>query len=75
MPTTRAEESSLSSWAGPYVTEMLGQGQALANTPYQSYQGPLTAGPSTLQSQAYSGLGGLTAPTTCLLYTSDAADE
>ena len=62
--TTRAEESSLSSWAGPYVTEMLGRGQALASMPYQSYQGPLTAGPSTLQSQAYSGLGGLTPPTT-----------
>jgi hypothetical protein len=44
MPTFTAEESSLSSWAGPYVTEMLGRGQALAGMPYQAYMGPLTAG-------------------------------
>ena len=61
--TARAEESSLSSWAGPYVTEMLGRGQALANTPYTAYQGPLTAGESGLQTQAYQGLGSLYAPT------------
>ena len=35
--TIRAEESSLSSWAGPYVTEMLGRGQALAGLGYQQY--------------------------------------
>ena len=28
--TTRAEESALSSWAGPYVTDMLGRGKALS---------------------------------------------
>lgn len=56
-------ESSLSSWAGPYVTDMLGKGQALAQLPYQTYTGPLTAGPSNLQTQAFSGLAGLTLPT------------
>lgn len=56
-------ESSLSSWAGPYVTEMLGKGRALANLPYQAYTGPLTAGPSALQDQAFSGLASLTMPT------------
>lgn len=56
-------ESSLSNWAGPYVTEMLGRGQALANQPYQSYSGPLTAGQSGLQTQAFQGLAGLTIPT------------
>lgn len=56
-------ESSLSNWAGPYVTNMLGKGQALANAPYQTYTGPLTAGASDLQSQAFSGLAGLTIPT------------
>ena len=56
-------ESSLSNWAGPYVTNMLGQGAALANQPYQAYQGPLTAGESNLQSQAFQGIGGLTVPT------------
>ena len=61
--TTRAEESSLSSWVGPYVTEMLGRGQALAGAPYVGYQGPLTAGESALQTDAYAGLGALTAPT------------
>ena len=56
-------ESSLSSWAGPYVTEMLGRGQALATQPYQTYTGPLTAGPSGLQDIAYSGIANLNLPT------------
>ena len=54
--------STLSEWAGPYVTGMLGKTQALAETPYQTYQGPLTAGPSALQSQVFQGLGALTVP-------------
>jgi len=53
-------ESSLSSWAGPYVTDMLGKGQALGNMPYQAYTGPLTAGPSQAQSNAFQGVAGLT---------------
>jgi len=57
-----AEESSLSSWAGPYVTQMLGKGAALANLPYTPYEGPLSAGPSALQSQAFQGLGALQMP-------------
>ena len=52
-------ESSLSNWAGPYVTDMLGKGKALAQTPYQAYTGPLTAGSSALQNQAFTGLAGL----------------
>ena len=55
-------ESSLSNWAGPYVTEMMGRGQAIASTPYQAYTGPLTAGPSGLQEQAWSGIAGLQVP-------------
>ena len=58
----RAEESSLSSWVGPYVTDMLGRGAALADTPYQAYQGPLVTGPSELQTQAFQGLGSLGIP-------------
>jgi hypothetical protein len=50
---------SLANWAGPYVTNMLGQGQALANAPYQAYMGPLTAGPSALQESAFSTAQGL----------------
>ena len=58
-----AEESSLSSFAGPYVTEMLGRGEALASMPYQAYMGPLTAGQSGLQDTAFQGLAGLNVPT------------
>ena len=56
-------ESSLSNWAGDYVTNMLGKGQALSETPYQAYTGPLTAGASGLQQQAFQGVAGLTLPT------------
>jgi hypothetical protein len=42
---------------------MLGKGQALADMPYQAYTGPLTAGPSALQQQAFTGIGALQAPT------------
>jgi hypothetical protein len=47
---------TLSSYVAPYVTQMLGQGQALANAPMQTYQGPLTAGQSALQNQQFAGL-------------------
>lgn len=59
---TTVEESSLSSWAGPYVASMLGRGAAASNLPYTAYEGPLTAGPSALQSKAFTGLGALTVP-------------
>ena len=54
---------SLSGWAAPYVTSMLGKGEALSNQAYQGYGGPLTAGQSGLQTQAFQGLAGLTVPT------------
>jgi hypothetical protein len=60
---TVARESSLSSWAGEPVTGMIGRGQALSQTPYEAYTGPLTAGPSALQTQAFQGLSSLTLPT------------
>ena len=63
-PRETGTESSLSNWVGPYVTDMLGKGQALADEDYQSYQGPLTAGTSGLQNQAFSGIAGLSAPAT-----------
>ena len=55
-------ESNLSNWAGPYVTNMLGQGQALANMPYQAYMGQLTAGESPLQTSAFNTAAGLQTP-------------
>jgi len=54
---------SLSGWAAPYVTGMLAKGEALANQPYQAYGGPLTAGQSALQTQAFQGLAGINVPT------------
>jgi hypothetical protein len=56
-------ESSLSNWAGDYVTDMLGKGQALGNEGYNAYMGPLTAGASGLQDAAFQGLGNLSLPT------------
>jgi len=56
-------ESSLSNWAGEYVTDMLGRGQALASSDYQAYTDPLTAGPTAGQTSAFQGIAGLTIPT------------
>lgn len=56
-PLGTSTSSSLSPWAGDYVTNYLGKGQALAEAPYQSFQGPLTAGASGLQQQAFAGIG------------------
>lgn len=65
-PATSAQlgsSSSLSPWAGPYVTGMLGKGAALAGMDYVPYGGPLTAGESGLQQQAFKGLANLAVPT------------
>ena len=62
-PIVTGKESSLSNYVGPYVTEMLGKGAALANEGYNAYMGPLTAGESGLQTQAFEGLGSLALPT------------
>jgi hypothetical protein len=67
-------ESNLSNWAGPYVTNMLGQGQALANMPYQAYMGPLTAGQSSLQNQGFNAAAGLTTPTSLTSAAQTAGD-
>lgn len=50
-------QSTLSEWAGPYVTSMMGKAQALSEAPYQVYGGPLTAGESSLQQKYFQGLG------------------
>jgi hypothetical protein len=41
---------------------MLGKAQALSNKPYDAYGGPLTAGASTLQNNAFKGIGSLATP-------------
>ena len=58
-----SETESLAPWAAPYVTDMLGKGQALSNMPFTAYSGPLTAGQSGLQNTAFQGLANLTMPT------------
>ncbi len=77
VPLDRSTTSSLSPWAGEYVTNALGQGAALAAQPYQAYTGPLTAGASNLQQQAFAGASDLAAtgytPTTFSAGTFDAA--
>jgi hypothetical protein len=63
VPTgTTGTEQTLAGWTGDYVPNMLAQGQALANAPYQQYQGPLTAGASDLQNQAFNTATNLTTP-------------
>jgi hypothetical protein len=56
-------ESSLSNWAGDYVTDYLGKGKALGKMPYTGFDGPLTAGPSGLQTKGFEGLASLALPT------------
>jgi hypothetical protein len=60
--TMLGQSSSLSPFAGPYVGDMLGKGAALASMPYETYMGPLSAGQSQLQNQAFSGLANLAVP-------------
>lgn len=55
VPLDTSRTSTLSPWVGDYVTTALGQGAAMAAAPYQAYTGPLTAGPSGLQQQAFAG--------------------
>jgi hypothetical protein len=54
-----SQSSTLAPWAGEYVTTALGQGAAAADEPFQAYKGPLTAGPSALQQQAFAGAQGI----------------
>lgn len=62
LPAGSSNISGIAPFAQPYVAEYLGKAQALGNMPYQVYQGPLTAGPSALQTQAFKGIGSLAAP-------------
>ena len=56
VPLDTSKTSTLSPWAGDYVTNFLGQGAALANAPQQVFGGPLTAGASNLQQQGFAGI-------------------
>jgi hypothetical protein len=77
VPLDTSKTSSLSPWAGDYVTNFLAQGAALAKQPYQAYTGPLTAGASDLQQQGFAGISDVAAtgykPTTFTSGTFDTA--
>ena len=55
-------ETSPNTWAGGYMSDLLGKTQALTETPYQQYMGPLTAGASGLQEKMFTGLQGTAFP-------------
>jgi hypothetical protein len=57
--TDTSTSSTLSPWVGDLVTSTLGKAQSLADQPYQAYKGPLTAGASDLQNQAFAGASNL----------------
>ena len=61
VPLDTSKTSTLSPWAGDYITNFLGQGAALANAPQQIYGGPLTAGASDLQQQGFAGMSDVAA--------------
>jgi hypothetical protein len=58
-PASTSTTDVLSEYAGPLVSGMLSKGYAASNAPYQAYTGPLTAGASDLQNQAFAGASDL----------------
>lgn len=58
-PASTSTTNVLSEFAGPTVSSMLSKGYAASNAPYQAYKGPLTAGASDLQKQAFAGASDL----------------
>lgn len=53
------EQTSIPSYAKPYVEKMLGKTEALANAPYQTYQGERIAGFNPMQQQAFQSAANL----------------
>tara|TARA_E500000331_G_scaffold153897_1_gene149624 strand:- start:224 stop:2287 length:2064 start_codon:yes stop_codon:yes gene_type:complete len=73
-PVGVGRQGALAEFAGEYTTDLLGKGRAIAETPYEAYTGPLTAGESGLETQAFQGLAGLQAPETMGGYTPTTLD-
>lgn len=57
-----SQQQTISPYAQPYVSDLLGKTQAFTDQATPAYTGQLTAGPSYLQQQAWQGLSGLTLP-------------
>lgn len=67
MPTidsTGTTTTTLPAYSEPYITDMLGRGQALGNAPYQAYQGQRVAGLNDMQTGSNNSLYGLNAGAT-----------
>ena len=73
-PVGVGRQGALAEFAGEYTTDLLGKGRAIAETPYEAYTGPLTAGESVLETQAFQGLAGLQTPDTMGSYTPTTLD-
>jgi hypothetical protein len=67
-------EQTLAGWTGDYIPNMLGKAEALASAPYQQYGGPLSAGASGLQQQAFQAAGNLSVPSSVGQATQTAGD-
>ena len=71
MDPTKSTEYTLSSWYAPYFTDYLAKQKALSELAYKPYEGELTAGPSSLQEQAFQGIANLTAPERATMTSAD----
>ena len=60
VPTSQTiTQSNIPDWAQPYAQQMLGQTQALTNSPYQQYTGQRIADFSPLQQQAFNNVANM----------------
>jgi hypothetical protein len=57
--STTSTQTSIPEYAKPYVEKMLGQTEALAGTPYQTYDRERIAGFNPMQQQAFQGAQGM----------------
>jgi hypothetical protein len=57
-----SNQQSVSTYAQPYVSDLLGKTQAFTDAPTPAYTGQLTSGPSNIQNYAWQGLANLTLP-------------
>jgi len=62
LSTGGTNAQGLSDWSSDYVTDYLGKAKALSGTGYETYKGPLTAGPSQIQDKVFQGISSLNFP-------------
>jgi hypothetical protein len=62
LSTGGTNAQGLSDWSSDYVTDYLGKAKALSGTGYETYKGPLTAGPSQIQDKVFQGINSLNFP-------------